>query len=532
MDSKLHYYQPSWIEPTDRAITTDACVYGGTAAGVIAATTLAAEGVDVTLLHPGHTLGGMTTGGLGWTDFGCKEVIAGRSREVYRRIGAVYGKDEEWMFEPHAAQEVIDALVQEAGLDVVRFAYLDRVEMDGKRIRAAHVLGGLTVRAKIWIDATYEGDLLAAAGVPYTVGREANCAYGEEFNGVQVRHLHQFDPPGVDPYITPGKPESGLLPWIEARNLIEHTGEGDHKVQAYCFRMCMTDDPELRIDWAKPEGYDPLEYELAVRWFAQADKADYSEHLREGDAPPKKFDVLPARTPGGFHKTDTNNHGPVSSDFIGANYAWPTADHATRERIFQAHVRYQQGLYWTLANDDRVPERYRQAYARWGLASDEFPHTAHWPHQLYVREARRMVGDVVLCEPVCRGALPIEDPVGMGSYNLDSHNCTRFVGPDGFVRNEGDVQLGLDPYPVSYRCVIPPADSCENLLVPVCLSSSHIAYGSVRMEPVFMLLAESCALAARQALDASTAVQGVVYKTLRTSLEDAGQVLTAPAGQA
>jgi hypothetical protein len=528
MESQLHYFRPDWVERTDRTIAADACVYGGTAAGVVAAVILAEQGVDVVLLHPSRNLGGMTTGGLGWTDYGRAEVIGGRSRDFYRAVGAIYGEPEVLKFPPSAAQQVIDEWVERAGFNVVRCAYLDRAEMDGAHIVSAHMVGGLTVRARVWIDATYEGDLMAAAGVPFTVGREGNAVYGEQANGVQVRHLHQFDPAGVDPFVEPGRPASGLLRHVESRNLLEHVGRGDHKVQAYCFRVCMTDDPELKIDWPRPDGYDPLAYELAVRWFAQQEKAPHAEHLPDPDAPPRKFDILPHRTPGGHHKTDTNNHGAFSSDYIGASYTWPTADHALRERIFQAHRRYQQGFYWTMANDERIPDRYREAYARWGLPRDELADTEHWPGQLYVREARRMLGEVVLTEHICRGEQPIEDPVGMGSYQLDSHNCTRFVGPDGFVRNEGDVQLKVPaPYPISYRCIVPPGGSCDNLLVPVCISASHIAYGSARMEPVFMLLGESAAWAARAALDAGSAVQEVPYPVLRAQLEAAGQVVEA-----
>ena len=539
-DHDLHYFHPSWIEPTDQTLEADLCIYGGTAAGVIAAVRASQLGLKPILLHPGKILGGMTTGGLGWTDFGRKETIGGLAREVYRRIGDLYGVDEEFQFAPGKAQAVIDQLIDDSRADVRLGQYLDGAEIEDGRIAAVHLLGGLTVRARMFIDATYEGDLLAAAGVTFTVGRESNAKYDESLNGTQVRDQHQFGPAKISPFVEPGNPASGLLPNIEPADARHRIGRGDHRLQAYNFRVCMTDDPDLKIDWQKPEGYDPLDHELLVRWYAQAEKDDYNDPLKppwqeekaynpDGHVIPSKFDVFPHRTAGGYGKTDTNNHGPVSSDFIGANYAWPTADYATRERIFQRHVTYQQGLYWTLANDPRIPERYRDAYGAWGLPNDEFAATGHWPHQLYVREGRRMVSDHVITEHDCMGTVRAEHSVGLGSYTLDSHNCSRFIrftddGP--VVMNEGDVQVPpTDPYPVDYRCIVPADGECANLLVPVCISASHIAFGSARMEPVFMTLAESAAAAASVAIEENLAVQDVPYKALRPHLEETGQAL-------
>ena len=423
--------------------------------------------------------------------------------------------------------KVITGYVRDAGVPVEHRQFLAAVERDGAdgRIAAVRLLGGLRVRARVFIDATYEGDLMAHAGVTYTAGREGNAVYGETVNGVQVRAKHQFSHV-VDPFVREGDPDSGTLPFVNAREAAP-AGSGDTRVQAYNFRVCMTDDPQLRVAWARPEPFDPLDYELARRWF-NAEKDEYNEQL--GQHPPhrlRKFDPLTRRTAGGHLKTDTNNHGPVSSDFIGANYLWPDADYATRERIFQRHVRYQRGLYWFLANDPSIPAAYREAYGRWGLAGDEFADTGHWPHQLYVREARRMVGDYVLTEHDTQHRRQPEDPVGMGSYNMDSHNCQRFARVEGGVArvlNEGDVQLPPKaPYAVSYRSIVPRGGECANLLVPVCLSASHIAYGSVRMEPVFMVLAESAALAACLAIDANCAVQAVPYAKLRAALDRAGQ---------
>jgi hypothetical protein len=526
----LHYYDPSWIQPTHETLHPDICVYGGTAGAVIAAVKAAKLGKSVVLLQPGKHLGGLTSGGLGWTDFGKKDVIGGMARQFYRDLGQEHGLEELWHFWPSTAERVLNRYLTAAQVPVRLCQYLDKVEMSGPRITAVTMLGGLRVEARMFMDASYEGDLLAKAGVSYTVGREPNAKYGEELNGIQVRQWHQFSHP-IDPYVVAGDPRSGLLPQIIPEDLSAKIGEGDHRVQAYCFRMCMTDDPKLKLDWPKPAGFDPRQYILASRWFnSEKDKAN--EHLPNPDGVPSKFDILAVKTADGFHKTDTNNHGPVSSDFIGANHAWPEADYATREKIFQAHVNYQMGFYWHMANSPEIPERYRRAYRRWGLPTDEFRDTGHWPHQLYIREARRMVADYVLTEADCRHQRAPADPVGMGSYNMDSHNCSRFVKIENGkarVLNDGDVQVRpAGPYAVSYRSIVPKRGECENLLVPVCLSASHICYGSVRMEPVFMLLGESAAQAAALALDAHTSVQAVDYRALRERLLAAVQVLEFP----
>lgn len=527
----LHYFTPTWIGNTDVSLTRDICVYGGTAAGIVAAAAAAREGKSVVLLHPGKLLGGMTTGGLGCTDYGRKHVIGGMSRQFYRDVGKHYGKDEEWHFEPHVAMAVLQKLIEDSGVEVLLCQYLDAVQKGGPRIDSVKMLGGLSVQAKVFIDATYEGDLLAKAGVTYAVGRESNAVYCETLNGIQVRQWHQFSH-RVDPYNTEGVPGSGLLPQVEAEDLSVRQGQGDRRVQAYNFRVCMTDDPTLKIAWAKPPGFDPRQHVLATRWF-NSPKDDCNEHLPAGRAAPRKFDIFPNKTPGGFQKTDTNNHSAVSSDFIGANWDWPEADYATRERMFQAHLTYQQGFYWHIANDPAIPQRYREAYAAWGLPRDEFATTGHWPHQLYVREARRMVSDYVVTEHDCNKARRAEDSVGMASYTMDSHNCTRFVQiVEGrpWVRNEGDVQVPpTDPYPISLRAIVPREIECSNLIVPVCLSASHIAYGSARMEPVFMALGESAACIAAQAIGESCSVQRVSYPTLRAKLAALGQVLELPA---
>lgn len=521
-----HYFLPEWIESTTEILDTDLCVYGGTSAGVVAAVAAKRKGLKVLLLQPGNFIGGMTTGGLGETDFGKKHVIGGMSRQFYRDLGAWYGREEEWKFEPKAAAAVFDRYIKENDIPVRFRQFLDAVTMENNRIASIRLLGGLVVRAAYFMDCTYEGDLMAKAGVSTHVGRESNAVYGETINGVQVRDKHQFTLP-VDPYVVPGNPRSGTLPGVRQQDLPPE-GSGDGCLQAYNFRMCMTDDPELRIDWEKPGGYDDAEYELARRWLAHPCD-DYNALIPPGadpSEPPRKFDVLGQRTAGGHRKTDTNNHGPFSSDFIGRNFLWPEGDYALREKIFQEHVTYQKSLYWFMANDPSVPEPLRRAHREFGLAGDEFADTGHWPHQLYVREARRMVSDYVLNEHDTQHHRRPEDPVGMGSYQMDSHNCQRFVR-DGRVLNEGDVQLKpAGPYAVSYRSLVPRRGECANLAVPVCLSSSHIAFGSVRMEPVFMVLAESAALAVGLAFDKKRDLRDVAYAELLPLLREAGQVLT------
>lgn len=526
---KLHYYKPDWIVPTDQVLEVDVCIYGASSAGVIAAIETAERGKTVVLLQPGPFIGGLTTGGLGWTDHGKAHVIGGKSREFYRRCGTYYGKTEEWYFEPHVAQTVYDQWLKQHGVTPILYQYLQSIDLQNGRIMAVRMLGGLTVKANVYLDCTYEGDLMAAAKVSYHVGREGNSLYGETLNGIQVRELHQFVPARVDPYVRPGDPSSGLLPQIEAADLSRRMGQPDHRVQAYNFRICMTDDPALKIPWEKPEHFNPQEYILAARWF-DGEKDFYNEQLRtyEGRVSqvPCKFDIFPNRTAGGYFKTDTNNHGPVSSDYIGMSWGWAEGSYEYREKLFQSHVTYQKGLYWFLSNAPEIPDRYRQAYARWGLCRDEFVETGGWSPQLYVREARRMVSDYVITEHDCMHRRQCDDPVGMGSYSLDSHNCTRFVNADGKVMNEGDVQVKpAGPYRISYRSIVPRGSECTNLLVPVCCSTSHIAYGSVRMEPVFMILGQSAAVAACMSIDDASAVQNVSYRKLREELLRLGQVL-------
>jgi hypothetical protein len=509
-------------------------VYGGTSGGITCAVQLARLGRRVVLLEPTERLGGLSTSGLGATDIGNKAAIGGLSREFYRRIRTHYAADPAWVherredfrgrghapeddaawtFEPKVALAVFEDMIREAGVPVQRNARLDLgpggVTVEAGRIVALRTTDGRTFRGRYFVDASYEGDLLAKAGVRYRVGREANAEFGETLNGVQVRNAdkHQFSH-GVDPYVEPGNPASGLLRYVAASGP-GVDGAADRRVQAYCFRLCTTDVADNRVPWPKPAGYDERDFELLLRNFEAGD-------LRV----PWHRVLMPNR------KTDTNNNFAVSTDAIGLSDPWPEAGWAERERIFADHVYYTQGLLWTLANHPRVPAAVREEFRTWGLCKDEFEASGHWPPQLYVREARRMVGEVVLTEHHCRGTEVVDDPVGLGAYGMDSHNVQRYVDAAGRVRNEGDVQVhGFTPYGIPYRAIVPRRAECTNLLVPVCLSSTHIAFGSARMEPVFMVLGHSAATAADLALARGIAVQDVDRAALRERLLAEGQVL-------
>jgi hypothetical protein len=504
----LCYYHPDFsTQGTAGEFEFDVCVYGGTAGGVMAAVEAARLGLKVIILEPAAEIGGMTASGLGFTDIGNKAAIGGLAREFYRKVGAHYGVPEAWTFEPHVALKVFRTLAIEAGVIIHRRQFLASVEKTGARIVSVTTESALRIKAKVFIDATYEGDLLAKAGVSHHIGREDNEIYAETLNGAQIFASHQFEFP-VSPYVVEGDPTSGLLPGVETGRPV--IGQGDHRVQAYNFRVCMTDDPANRIPFTQPAGYDRRWYALLERHMAAGWKNIFD-----------KFDRLRVRT-----KTDTNNHGAVSTDFIGQNSGWAAATYIERERLFQAHVSYQQGLHWFLANDLAVDADVRAVYSQWGLCRDEFTSTGGWPHQLYVREARRMISDYVMTEHECRGHRIAPEAVGLAAYTMDSHNCRRFVGEDGLVRNEGDVQVhGFPPYPISYRSLVPRAKECTNLIVPVCLAASHIAYGSIRMEPVFMSLGQVAALAANIAITNGSSVQAVPYRDLATALRRSGVVL-------
>lgn len=538
----------------------DVCIYGGTSGGVIAAVEAARHGKKVVLIEPTKRLGGMSSGGLGMTDNGSTETIGGLSREFYQRVYQFYLKPENWrfqqradylswlpkiwgvdgprmeeikaafLFEPRAAKAVFDDLVKESGVEVVLGERLDLkkgVVKEGQKIVRIVMESGREVAAKVFIDSSYEGDVMARAGVSYIVGRESNAQYGETLNGTFPFTPAPF--PKISPYVVPGDPKSGLLPRVEAKPPAPK-GSADHRVQAYNFRVCLTDIPENRVPIEKPASYNPLDYELLARHIANM------KNVRPG---PRKHAAIGLRGNGGDlginfelvpnRKTDSNCGSEFGSDMFGASYAWPEADHVTRDKIFQQHKDYTLGLLWFLGHDERLPIEVRTEMQRWGLAKDEFADTGHWPHQIYVREARRMVSDYVVTEHDAKSGRHAEDGIALASYPLDSHGVTLYVDEKGVLHRErGFFVGGFSAFPISYRSLRPKAAECENLLVVSCLSSSHAAYGSVRMEPVFMMVGHAAGAAASLAIEKGVRVQNVPYSALREVLVKEKQILDKP----
>ena len=532
----------------------DVVIYGGTSAGIASAIQSSRMGKSVVLIEPGKRLGGLTTGGLGQTDIGNKHVVGGISREFYQNISKYYkipenwkwqkrsdyidegqtrtakGEDAMWTFEPSAALKVFHQMLSGEKVKIVYGERLNRetgvIKKEG-RIVSIEMENGKRYTGEMFIDATYEGDLMASAEVSYSVGRESNNEYGETLNGVQANrinrtlkwtlsrnaHNHNFID-AVDPYVVKGDPSSGLLPYIVEGEKPGIDGHGDKGIQAYCFRMTLTDHPENRIPFKKPDNYKEINYELLFRNY-EAAIGPIEEMYTYGDK------LVPwINSPMPNRKTDTNNQKGFSTDFIGQNYDYPEASYEEREKIVQAHRNYQQGLMWTLAYHPRIPQKVRDAVSKWGTCKDEYEKRSNgWQEQLYIREARRMKSEYVMTQKNCERIEVVEDPVGMGAYGMDSHHVKRYVDANGFVQNEGNVEAHVpNPYPISYRSIVPKKDECENLLVPVCLSATHIAFGSIRMEPVFMVLGQSAATAACQAIDQKKAVQDIDYTLLKEKL--------------
>lgn len=545
-------------QPKEELNTTDVVIYGGTSAGITAAIQSARLGKSVMLIEPSNRLGGLTTGGLGQTDIGNKQVIGGIAREFYQNIKKHYqdstnwtwqrpseykdggqtrsdsGEDAMWTFEPSAALQVFQTMLANHDVTVVYNQRLDRVggvSKTDKTIRSISMESGELYRGKIFIDASYEGDLMAAAGVSYTIGREANAQYGESLNGIQANDFsktlsgtnsnnstyHNFIA-GVDPYIVKGDSTSGLLPFINSGGP-GVDGAADKGIQAYCFRMTLTDHPENRIPFQKPENYQELDYELLFRNY-EAAKGPIEEMYSYGDRlVPWINSAMPNR------KTDTNNQKGFSTDFIGQNWDYPEASYAEREKIVERHRHYQQGLMWTLAYHPRIPQKVRDQVSKWGTCKDEYEREDGWQQQLYIREARRMISDYVMTQKNCEGIEVVPDPIGMAAYGMDSHQVKRYVNAKGYVSNEGNVEAYVKaPYPISYRSLVPKKEECTNLVVPICLSASHIAFGSIRMEPVFMVLGQSAGTIACQAIEKDQAVQDLEYSKLKTALKEQGQI--------
>ena len=535
-------------------IEADICVYGGTSGGVVAALQAARMGKRVVLVEPGRHLGGMTSGGLSAVDIGEPRSVGGIAREYFSRLVASYGKTLSWdqpfrgkggpatggaySIEPHVAERVFEEMVSEAGVTVLREARLALVRKNGPRITELRTEDGRTIRAKVFIDTTYEGDLLAATGVSYTLRREGNAKYGERFNGIHYADKYRprkdhLEPgangrvPGgqgvwdrdfpLDPYLVKGDPESGLLPLMNEGDP-GNPGDPAPGVMAYCFRLCLSTS-EDRLPIEPPPDYDPKTYELVARFIEACQEIGDDMDLRWFS----KHDPLPNE------KWDFNT-ATFGGNLPGASWEWPEASYDRRIEIAREIENYHRGLLHFLATDPRVPERVRNDMARFGLPRDEFTDTGGWPHQIYVREGRRMVGDLVLTEHHTFGREMAPDSIGLGSYGTDIHEIRRIV-KDGVVIREGKVaggRGGFGPYQIGYGAIVPKPAECENLFATFALSASHSAFASLRMEPVFMVTSQSAATAACLAIDDGVAVQELDYEKLKTRLVADGQLLTWP----
>lgn len=512
LSSVLAFLLTQQISFAQTPAEVDVCVYGGTSAGVIAAYTARTLGKTVLLIEPGKHLGGLSSGGLGYTDIGNKFVVSGIARDFYRRIGTHYGKFEQWIFEPHVAENIFKEYINAAKVDVWydhRIVSATKTNGAVQQIELENSLNSTTaphriVRAKMFIDCSYEGDLMAKAGVPYVIGREDNSQYKETYNGFQLRDKHQFAD-GIDPYKIKGDPKSGLL-WGISSGTTSPQGTGDTKVQTYNFRICLSRDEQNKLPITRPTGYDSTHYELLLRVLEKEPNRPFNLIM--------KPDIMPN------NKTDINNNGPFSTDMIGVNYEYPDGNYSKRAEIIKDLENYNKGFLYFIGHDVRMPKHLRDEMLKWGYPKDEYVDNGNWSPQAYIREARRMNGEYVMTQHNCEGRETVDDGVGMAAYTMDSHNIQRLV-VNGMVKNEGDVQIGgFPPYPIAYRSIIPKEADCKNLIVPVCLSATHIAYGSIRMEPVFMVLAQSAATAAVQAIDKSLTVQSVDVKLLQKALRE------------
>lgn len=508
----------------------DVLVYGGTPSGVMAAVAAARMGAHVALLEPGTQLGGMVSSGLGCTDFGHKAVIGGLPLEFFERVGGHYGDPIAWYFEPHVAEEAFQGMARDAGVKVFyqhRLDERDGVSRDGPHITAVTAENGARFPAQVFIDASYEGDLMAQSKVSFTWGREGWEEFNETLAGVvgpaDTSAGHRFLFP-VSAYDEHGK----LLPEISAEPRGE-VGAGDRKIQAYNFRMCLTMDRDNQAPFPEPAHYDPHRYTLLKRLIdaigdARGSAARFHEARRGARNNLVKLDVMPNG------KTDINNNGPFSTDYIGGSWEYPTAGYHRRQEIWQAHFDYVAGFFYFLAHDSQVPAELRAEVGAWGLAKDEFVDSHNWPPQLYVREVRRMRGGFVMTQRDAESEIEKDDSIGMGSYNMDSHNVQRFVTSSGTVQNEGDVESHVLPYQIAYRVLLPKPAECQNLLSPVCCSATHIAYGTLREEPAFMVMGHAAGVAAKLAVDSHQAVQKVDLRSLQDALRKQGAVLSMPAG--
>ena len=516
----------------------DICVYGESASGGMAAIQAARLGKSVILISKNQHVGGLATSGLTATDMNRNDMVGGIAREFYQRIYTYYqdsavwknqnrneffikslrrtyrGKNDDrqiqWVYESKVAEKIMLDMLEEAGVNIwfnERLQLTNGVQKRRTKISSIQMESGKTVKAKVFIDATYEGDLMANADVSYTIGRESNTTYNETFNGYRVNIKDGTDLSTIDPYIVKGDNNSGLLPYIDSEIPLNQ-GEADHRVQAYCYRMTLTDDPDNRIKIQEPNNYNPMWYEVLVRRIQQN--------------PELTLQNIITLTPMPNRKTDTNH-----LDFFGASYDYAEADYNKRNEIEQMHKDYALGMLWLLEHDPRIPEHIRSEMSEWGLPKDEFIDTENFPNHIYVREARRMIGEYVMVEKnvAKENREMAENPVGVGSYALDCHYVSKVIDEEGMLRYEGTIFEPTTPYQISYYSLTPKKNECSNLLVPVCLSASHVAFSSIRMEPVYMVLGQSAAVAASLAIDEKSAVQEITYDRLAAKLLELKQII-------
>nr|WP_300090362.1 FAD-dependent oxidoreductase [Sedimentibacter sp.] len=509
--------QPMKVDFVRYPLFYDVVVYGGTASGIMAAVSASREGKDVALIEQTSHLGGMVSGGLSYTDHGNIKVIGGMTKEFFELAGRHYSKKISWFYEPHVAELIFKNMLQEENIHVYFNSLLkekDGVKKDGPSILSIEMLDGALFYGQNFIDSTYEGDLMAKSNVSYTVGRESNDVYQESFAGVLPplgRNNFYYNLKALD--------KNGNLYEEISTSLPGPAGRGDNLVQSYNYRLCLTNNAGNQIPFSKPDNYRRERYLLVAAWV---------NFLKESEGRSIKFSDIIFFGPLPNDKYDINNSGPFSTDYIGGSYLYPEADYQQREKIKNEHREYIQGLLYFVANDEAVPAELRVDAKKWGYAGDEFVDNDYWPYQLYIREARRMVGDFVMAEKDVRREKLKDDAIGMGSYNIDSHNVQRYLTLDGYVQNEGELQIPVTPYQIPYRVMMPKISEADNLIVTVCVSASHIAYSSLRMEPQYMIMGEAAGIAASMAIDKNTAVQHVDTEMLKKILLDNGAILEVP----
>jgi hypothetical protein len=496
----------------------DVVVYGATASGSMAAIAAAQHGMHVALVEPGAHIGGMLSGGLSNSDVeNQQQLIGGLAQQFFAAAGAHYHQPISYAFEPHVAEEILRDMLAKARVAIFFHSRLASAQKNGSAITHIRLEDGREFIAHVFIDSSYEGDLMKAAGVTYVVGRESRDKYDEPLAGRQdlLPGHHQFRFT-----VSADTAGGGLLPFVVAQKDVAVTGSADGRFQSYCFRLCLTEDPADRLPITRPEGYDPNRYELARRYLEAAKGA-----LSLGDF------LGVVRIPNG--KSDVNSTGPVSTDLLGASWEYPEASYARRQQIWEEHLTWAQGLIYFLQNDPAVPEAIRVQANHWGLPKDEFVDTGHWPNQLYVREGRRMQGEYFLTEHDLETLREKYDSIGMAGYNIDirevewlAHKVYLFPKVINQVFMEGYLSMPVRPWQIPYRALLPMEEQASNLLVTVCISASTIAYASFRMEPNYMIAGESAGTAAALAVKTKRSVHKIDIAELQSELRANGQILS------